>query len=120
VPGDVGQAQVVPSGVSTEQGEDFVQRHRRPSMSGRFGPVHGLPYFVHVQARSNLSLVVHCLQDSYEPGAELRVRGVLTEYGVPVDGRATVHGLLTRTGPRLTCQYPAVPQLRRRSALMLA
>jgi hypothetical protein len=56
----------------------------------------GLPYSLSVQARSNLKLLAQCLQDSYEPGAELRVRGVLTEYGLPIDGRATVTADMTR------------------------
>lgn len=56
----------------------------------------GLPYSLVIHARSNLKLVATCHQDSYEPGASLRVRGILTEYGIPVDGRATVRAELTR------------------------
>ncbi len=71
--------------------------------------VNGLPYSLHVQARSNLKLVAECLQDSYEPGAELRVRGVLTEYGIPIDGRATIRADMTRPdGTAATLQMPEI------------
>ncbi|HYN28617.1 MAG TPA: M64 family metallopeptidase [Dermatophilaceae bacterium] len=69
----------------------------------------GLPYAVQVQARSNLRLAASCHQDSYEPGAELRVRAVLTEYGLPVDGRATVTADLTR--PDGTAAHLAMPEV---------
>ena len=69
----------------------------------------GLPYSLHVQARSNLKLVAQCLQDSYEPGAELRVRGVLTEYGLPIDGRATLRAEMTRPdGTAATLSMPEI------------
>jgi len=35
-------------------------------------------------------------QNNYEPGATLTLRAVLTEYGMPVEGRATVHSELER------------------------
>jgi hypothetical protein len=69
----------------------------------------GLPYSLHFQARSNLRLVAQCLQDSYEPGAELRVRGILTEYGIPIDGRATVRAEMTR--PDGTAATLAMPEI---------
>jgi hypothetical protein len=69
----------------------------------------GLPYFLEVHARSNLKLVASCDQNSYEPGAELRVRGILTEYGIPVDGRATARAELTRPdGTLATLQMPEI------------
>jgi hypothetical protein len=69
----------------------------------------GLPYSLHFQARSNLKLVAQCLQDSYEPGAELRVRGILTEYGLPIDGRATVRAEMTRPdGTAATLTMPEI------------
>lgn len=69
----------------------------------------GLPYSLHFQARSNLRLVAQCLQDSYEPGAELRVRGILTEYALPIDGRATVRAEMTR--PDGTAATLAMPEI---------
>ncbi len=69
----------------------------------------GLPYSLQVQARSNLKLVATCDQDSYAPGAELRVRGILTEYDIPVDGRATVAADLTRPdGTLATLSMPEI------------
>ena len=41
-------------------------------------------------------MTARCLQDSYEPSAELRVRAILTEYGLPIDGRASVRAEMTR------------------------
>jgi hypothetical protein len=35
-------------------------------------------------------------QNSYEPGAMLTLRSILTEYGIPVDHRATVDAEVTR------------------------
>ena len=49
------------------------------------------------------------MQDSYEPGAELRVRGILTEYGLPIDGRATVRAEMTR--PDGTTATPLMPEI---------
>jgi len=69
----------------------------------------GLPYSLHFQARSNLKLAAQCLQDSYEPGAELRVRGILTEYGLPIDGRATVRAEMTR--PDGTAAALSMPEI---------
>jgi hypothetical protein len=80
----------------------YLQHH--PSAA-----INGLHYSLHVQARSNLKLVATCLQDSYEPGAELRVRGILTEYGLPIDGRATVRADLTRPdGTAATLPMPEI------------
>lgn len=67
----------------------YLQEH--PSAAAN-----GLPFALHFQARSNLKLSAQCLQNSYEPGAELRIRGILTEYALPVDGRATVWVEITR------------------------
>jgi hypothetical protein len=64
----------------------------------RVSPVSGpgIPYTVIVQARSNLKLLAQCHQDSYEPGAQLRIRARLTEYGLPVEERATVRAEVVR------------------------
>ncbi len=54
-------------------------------------------YSVNVHSRSNLRLEVSTAQTSREPGGTAQIRAVLTEYGIPVDGRATVR--LERTRP---------------------
>lgn len=48
-----------------------------------------------VHASSNLRLEATTQQKSFEPGAEVHLRADLTEYGVPVDGRARVEALVT-------------------------
>ena len=57
---------------------------------------HGLPYSVNVHSYSNLRLRASVAQDGLEPGARLTLRGVLTEYGLPVEGRARVHADVVR------------------------
>lgn len=57
---------------------------------------HGLLYNFNVHAYSNLRLRAAVTQTSNVPGATITVRGVLTEYGVPVSGRATCRATLTR------------------------
>jgi len=50
---------------------------------------HGLRYSLSAQTYSNLRMRARLTQDSFEPGATLALRAVLTEYGLPVDHRAT-------------------------------
>ena len=57
---------------------------------------HGLPYSLNVHAYSNLRLRASLAQDGQEPGARVMLRGVLTEYGLPISGRARVHAELIR------------------------
>jgi hypothetical protein len=57
---------------------------------------HGLQYSLNVHAYSNLRLRVSVGQSSHEPGATMTVRAVLTEYGLPVEKRATVTAHLLR------------------------
>jgi hypothetical protein len=57
---------------------------------------HGLLYNFNVHAYSNLRLRASLSQTSNVPGATIEVRGVLTEYGVPVAGRATCRTDLSR------------------------
>ncbi|MCB0257104.1 MAG: VWA domain-containing protein, partial [Anaerolineae bacterium] len=57
---------------------------------------HGVRYNLSVYALSNLRLRGTLSQDSYEPGANLALHCTLTEYGLPLAGRATVTADLTR------------------------
>lgn len=57
---------------------------------------HGVRYNLSVFALSNLRLRGTLSQDSFEPGARLNLRCVLTEYGLPLAGQATVTANLTR------------------------
>lgn len=51
---------------------------------------HGLRYSVMCRTWSNLRFSLRASQDSREPGALLTLRGQLSEFGVPVEDRATV------------------------------
>jgi hypothetical protein len=71
---------------------------------------HGVPYAALVHAYSNLRMKCTLGQSSYEPGATLALRVALTEYGVPLQKKASVRAkvgapdgtssviTLTRTG----------------------
>lgn len=58
--------------------------------------VHGLPYSVNIHAYSNLRMKAVLAQNSYEPGATLTVRALLTEYGVPLPGPAQCRAEVVR------------------------
>jgi hypothetical protein len=57
---------------------------------------HGLRYSFNVHAYSNLRMKASIAQTSYEPGATITVRAVLTEYGMPLMGYATCRAELVR------------------------
>lgn len=56
----------------------------------------GARYSVNVYSFSNLRMRARLDQTSLEPGATMTVRAVLTEYGIPVDHRAEIHGSVLR------------------------
>jgi hypothetical protein len=58
--------------------------------------VHGILYNLNVHVYSNLRMRATLSQTSNEPGATITVRAVLTEYGIPVAGRANCRAELTR------------------------
>jgi hypothetical protein len=59
---------------------------------------HGARYSVVVQSYSNLRMTADVSQSGYSPGATLRFRATLAEYGMPVEHRAHGHVELTRPG----------------------
>jgi subtilisin family serine protease len=59
---------------------------------------HGLPYSLLVHSYSNLRMATTLSQSGFAPGAKLLLRAVLTEYGMPVDRRATITALVTDPG----------------------
>lgn len=75
-------------------GRLFASLEAQPSAAAT--KAHGLRYNFLVQSYSNLRLRARLAQDSLEPGATLTLRAVLTEYGLPVAGRAAVRAELTR------------------------
>jgi hypothetical protein len=81
--------------------------HGRSKMAG--SAVHGLRYSLNVHAYSNLRMRVRLVQSSYELGATLIVRAVITEYGLPVHGRALVRAEVVR--PDGTTAVLALPEV---------
>ena len=66
---------------------------------------HGIRYNFSAQALSNLRMQANLWQNSLQPGATLTVRAYLSEYGIPVDHRATVRADLDRPdGSQATIQ----------------
>jgi hypothetical protein len=63
---------------------------------------HGARYSVAAHTYSNLRMAVALEQSSFEPGADLTLRSLLTEYDVPVEKRAHVEVELTRSGQPVT------------------
>jgi murein tripeptide amidase MpaA len=59
-------------------------------------PALGVPYSVIVQARTSLTMAASLTQPSYEPGTRLDLRAVLTEIGLPVEGRGHVRAEVKR------------------------
>jgi hypothetical protein len=70
---------------------------------------HGIRYNLNVHAFSNLRMKATLTQTSNEPGAHIRVRAVLTEYGVAVAYRAISRAELTR--PDNTGTTLAMPEV---------
>jgi hypothetical protein len=69
--------------------------HLEPAGSGKAN-VHGVRYSLLVHSYSNLRMRARLTQNSYQAGALLNVRAVLTEYGLPVNERALVRAELVR------------------------
>lgn len=57
---------------------------------------HGARYSIIVNTYSNLRMNVSISQSSFEPGANIGLRTFLTEYGLPIENRATVNVEVTR------------------------
>jgi subtilisin family serine protease len=57
---------------------------------------HGVQYTLLVHTYSNLRMRCTIAQDSYEPGAVINLRAVLSEYGVPIQKDASVRADLIR------------------------
>ncbi|MGB2713048.1 MAG: lysyl oxidase family protein [Vicinamibacterales bacterium] len=61
-----------------------------------FVQTHGVRYSLSVHSLSSLKLEARLIQTSNTPGAVVTIRAILTEYGVPVDHRATVRAEVER------------------------
>jgi len=74
------------------------QMRDRKEGQGQSFATHGARYNVVVQTYSNLRMSAKVDQSSFQPGADLLLRAVLTEYSVPVEKRSSVQVDLTRPG----------------------
>lgn len=68
----------------------------QPFATGAARLIHGVRYNLSAQAFSNLRMQAGLSQNSLQPGATLTLRVSLSEYGIPVDHRATVRAELER------------------------
>lgn len=84
--------------VSLDEGqlEEFLSERQVDRRQREVIRTRGMPYDLSVHTRSNLRMETALSQDGHEPGASVAVRAVLTEYGVPVDARASVEAEVTR------------------------
>jgi hypothetical protein len=85
--------------------ERYCKESDNRSMAAARGACRGVRYSVTIQAWSNVRMKARLYQDSLEPGATMTLRANLTEYGQPVDHRATVRAELTQpdgTGANLS------------------
>ena len=57
---------------------------------------HGIRYNLSVQAYSNLRMQAGLYQNSMQPGAALTLRAALSEFGIPIDHRASIRAELER------------------------
>lgn len=74
-----------------------ARESRKSNQTGATGPgAAGARYSVVVHTFSNLKMKPRIDQSSLEPGAAVTLRANLTEYGMPVEGRAIVHAEVTR------------------------
>lgn len=71
-------------------------RDRRDQHPFQALATHGARYSLAITTYSNLKMQAAVEQNSFEPGATLTFQAVLTEYGIPVEGRAQVEVELTR------------------------
>jgi hypothetical protein len=74
----------------------YLARLEKYSEEFQRARAHGVRYSLTVNAHSNLRMRARLSQDSYEPGARLTLRAVLSEYGVPIEGRAKACAELER------------------------
>jgi Mg-chelatase subunit ChlD len=64
--------------------------------------VHGVRYSLNVSSYSNLRMQTSLAQNSLQPGATLTLHAALSEYGIPVDHRASVRAEVERPDNSMT------------------
>lgn len=54
-----------------------------------------IPYSLNVYSYSNLKLIARTYQNSFEPGGEVTIRAILTQYGLPLEKVSAVNAVIT-------------------------
>lgn len=83
-------------GVDRKRFDRYAHAGDQSSNSASARLAHGVRYSVNVHARSNLRLDARLVQGSFALNAVMTVRAALTEYGIPVERRASVRAELAR------------------------
>ena len=76
--------------------EREVEKKIRPAVDLQRVRAHGVRYSVTVSSWSNLRMDARLSQSGFASGATLRLHALLSEYGVPVEGRARIEAEVRR------------------------
>ena len=87
----------------------YLSRLIRQELSHQSFSTHGARYSVIVHSYSNLRMIASIHQDSLEPGANISLRALLNEYGLPIENRANVNVEVTR--PDASLFIVALPEI---------
>ena len=74
----------------------YLARFRDNNIASQTFQTHGARYSLIANTYSNLRMNVRLEQSSFEPGANIILRSVLTEYGLPLEKRSSVHVEINR------------------------
>ncbi|MCF6301588.1 MAG: VWA domain-containing protein, partial [Proteobacteria bacterium] len=69
----------------------YVSKLRDQKNDNQSFITHGARYSVIVHSYSNLRMNASIHQNSFEPGANIRLRALLNEYGLPIENRANIN-----------------------------
>jgi hypothetical protein len=80
-----------------EKGFDlFRSRSEQPLAGWSARTAHGIRYNLSAHSFSNLRMEARLYQTSMQPGVTMTMRAIVSEYGIPVEGRAVVRADLER------------------------
>jgi hypothetical protein len=82
--------------INDDDYKKYLSRIRDQQQSHQSFSTHGARYSVIVNTYSNLKMNASIHQNSLEPGANVSLRSRLTEYGLPIENRASVNVEVTR------------------------
>jgi Common central domain of tyrosinase/von Willebrand factor type A domain len=79
-----------------ELDDKLLRQYDRAAGGARRAFSNGVRYNLSAHAFSNLRFRAGLLQNSLQPGATLTIRAALSEYGIPLDHRASVYAMMER------------------------